>query len=824
MGSRSVSKTYDLSIIAVFVVIAVVLGYTFITVPNVELITATIFLSGYLLGSRKGIIVGVVAEFIYSMFNPYGIALPPLLIAQIIAMGFVGYCGGLLYLTTSKSNNHKLTLIQFGAAGFLLTLIYQILVAIGSVIIIADSTEKLSVSFISFIIAGLLFSFLQIISNTLIFLIVLPLTIRGLVRIEYFKSRLILSFIILVCLIPNKLGFAEVRNFTHDQQPDSSKVIQPDSIKVDTTKAVAKITILENDTSKSRLLVSNIWKFHKQEMQTVIYKDLGDVLSYLPGFFTKNLHFPGQKSVVIKHGLPSNYLMILVDGRPMKDPHTNILDLNLIPVESMKELSVENELFSPIFTDVVNISIDRYSDNLPYSRVYFHKGPSDFSDVDVTFGQNVSKKMDALVGFTLKGFSGPLKPQSYEHHIARAKLHYDYSPRWRFFYSWLYNRIKFHEIGPLISAKQYATPNARSLQLRHDHTITIKGNILNSDYQNLLINIYFSSIDKKFKDQSYPIFSKNNFNYTGFFSELDHQLATHYLKAAVLVEHDWTNGDDVGKKHQSSFLIGINDAWFLSDKNGFQGKIDFYSQTDQGINLNGGVGAFFKFTQYLKSTVGISHTVRLPTLTELYAKQYIQGNSALQPEKIESANLGFQLQSVNHLSLNINFYLNHINDLIDYQIISDSLIQFENHDDQNRYGIDVQFQWLFWKKFEIGTNIGLVNDKNNQLYYQPKKMIYGYIQYRDHFFQNDLKVNIKFESRFWGSRWSNLLHPYKFFPDFVKLPQDVIINLFGFFEIMGNLKAYWGIENILNREYQLVYGYPMNGRTIHYGLRWEFRE
>ena len=88
---------------AAFVAITVVLGYVFAFIPNVELVTASIFLSGYLLGSKKGVLIGIVAEFLFSLLNPYGAANPPLLLAQLIAMAIVGYSGGLLAKTTLKT-------------------------------------------------------------------------------------------------------------------------------------------------------------------------------------------------------------------------------------------------------------------------------------------------------------------------------------------------------------------------------------------------------------------------------------------------------------------------------------------------------------------------------------------------------------------------------------------------------------------------------------------------------------------------------------------------------------------------------------------------
>ena len=69
--------------IAIFAALAVALGLLFLSVPNLELVTATFFLAGYFLGRRNGITAAVLGEFTFSLLNPLGIASPPLMAAQI---------------------------------------------------------------------------------------------------------------------------------------------------------------------------------------------------------------------------------------------------------------------------------------------------------------------------------------------------------------------------------------------------------------------------------------------------------------------------------------------------------------------------------------------------------------------------------------------------------------------------------------------------------------------------------------------------------------------------------------------------------------------
>ncbi len=73
--------------IALFASLAAALGFLLAPVPNIELVTFTLFMGGYALGLRDGAVAGVLAVLLYFGLNPYGssLAFPPLLVAQILA-------------------------------------------------------------------------------------------------------------------------------------------------------------------------------------------------------------------------------------------------------------------------------------------------------------------------------------------------------------------------------------------------------------------------------------------------------------------------------------------------------------------------------------------------------------------------------------------------------------------------------------------------------------------------------------------------------------------------------------------------------------------
>ena len=155
--------------IASFVAVGVVLGFVLTAVPNVELITATCFTAGYCLGSLGGIVVGALTEFLFAGFHPTGSSVGLLLIAQMLGMIIVGLAGSKLasFLENLQKSTSRYLLFL---AGFFLTFIFDILTNLAFPIQAGFSFKQT----LATLVAGIGFSIVHIISNALIFSVVLP--------------------------------------------------------------------------------------------------------------------------------------------------------------------------------------------------------------------------------------------------------------------------------------------------------------------------------------------------------------------------------------------------------------------------------------------------------------------------------------------------------------------------------------------------------------------------------------------------------------------------------------------------------------------------
>jgi hypothetical protein len=155
------AQTRRLSTAAVFVAAGVAVGYLLAGVPNVEGISAVSFFAGYRLGAGTGAVVGGLSMGIFSLFNPLGPPLVPVLVAQIAGMAMIGASGR---LWGRFALGVRFAEMLAAAMGALLTFLYGILTDYGFAVSIGRWKEPLPV-----IAAGLPFSVVHIVSNGLIF-------------------------------------------------------------------------------------------------------------------------------------------------------------------------------------------------------------------------------------------------------------------------------------------------------------------------------------------------------------------------------------------------------------------------------------------------------------------------------------------------------------------------------------------------------------------------------------------------------------------------------------------------------------------------------
>ena len=183
-------KSFRIAIVSTFTALAIVLGYALASLTNIEVFTLTIFLSGFTLGKRDGMIVGFLSSFIFCLFNPYGAYLP-LFAFQLTHYTLTGLLGALTkqFLRDRKVLRDKKEfytvsiMILFGSLGFIITTSFQVLASLVDVLMNYGTIE----AFVPYFFSPTAFPFtiVHLIGNTLGFIFILPGLIQLVQKMVY---------------------------------------------------------------------------------------------------------------------------------------------------------------------------------------------------------------------------------------------------------------------------------------------------------------------------------------------------------------------------------------------------------------------------------------------------------------------------------------------------------------------------------------------------------------------------------------------------------------------------------------------------------------
>jgi hypothetical protein len=156
----------DLARIGGLLAAAFVLKLPAMGVPNIEPFTLIFFFIGFRYGTVWGAAVGALGELLYSTLNPFGPALPPVTLAQVIGMALAGLAGGGAarfdpggVFTQTRRWGLVLTAV-------LITLVYDLLTNLAMVWTLGNLW--------AWLLAGIPFSALHIVSNCLLFALAFP--------------------------------------------------------------------------------------------------------------------------------------------------------------------------------------------------------------------------------------------------------------------------------------------------------------------------------------------------------------------------------------------------------------------------------------------------------------------------------------------------------------------------------------------------------------------------------------------------------------------------------------------------------------------------
>lgn len=309
-------------------------------------------------------------------------------------------------------------------------------------------------------------------------------------------------------------------------------------------------------------------------------------------------------------------------------------------------------------------------------------------------------------------------------------------------------------------------------------------------------------------------FFKNNLISAGVEFEIEEMESEYYLISS-LNPPDFasiipkTNVNTTGAYLQDQFKLG--ESFFGTV--GF--RLDYNNQFGSAFTYR--IAPAYMFWQTgtkLKATLGTGF--KAPSLFYLYDPLY--GNKELNPEKSLGWDAGVeQFFWSNGLSIGATYFFNKFDDMFGFDPITFKTININKAETNGveiftkavvTEGFDVKANYTYTKAIDKSEN---TVDFDKKLVRRPEHKAGVFVSYS---FTESANANIEFI--YVGEREE---------PDFINYPSRIImtdyflINLAAHYDLFSFLRLQGRIENLLDKQYEEIYGYGTAGFSIYGGIR-----
>ncbi len=591
-------------------------------------------------------------------------------------------------------------------------------------------------------------------------------------------------------------------------------------------------------------LPTNVSVITREEIAESGAQNVGEVLKNSLGVKIRRYGTLGAQSEIALRGCSAYQTLVMIDGRSVNSISDGIANLSQFPIDNIERIEIVRGPASALYGanalgGVVNIITREAKEEKVIADVNFGLG---------SFGTQISRLNFATKHTNIKAYftisnntsDGWRKNSTYDNHNFTGRVAYDAGKIGKFELRGGYHKEKLGLPGvnykiidwitreKIIFDERYASaPNHNQEDVKEYAVLEYLNKGENSK---LLLRVYGSDDEKRDRD---PDWLTDDF-YENITQGIETQLDTQYgITLGMDIHQDkYKQRNEINSQtiisektlNQSIFLQEIISLKPLTTTMGL--RFDHHSA--YGNQTNPSFSLVYQPREFLKLSLNLGRGFRAPPFCDLY-QPYTEfpgykavGNPDLKPEKAWAYDLGFEHQLSNFLLSRITLFRTNIEDLIIWEDIDpDPMRDFwfvSNVAEAYTQGVEVEFIHQIMPGLSQNINYTYLRsagkkeeeEKYEIAPYKPHNRVNYRINYTNNF---GLKINLMTEyvSEQWSARGKT--------GD--KLPDCFLLNA-RIAQRIRNLEAYISLDNILDKKYQTVFGYPMPGRTIMAGISWKF--
>ncbi|MBE9489669.1 MAG: TonB-dependent receptor [Bacteroidetes bacterium] len=631
----------------------------------------------------------------------------------------------------------------------------------------------------------------------------------------------------MLCFGISLIGFAQ------QQQNDSLKIQQLDEVVV----ADSKFKLKREHSGKV------ITKITQQDLQQAQGKTIAQIINETAG-----IEINGTKSNAAQNlsyfvrGGRNRQVLILIDGIAVTDASqiANDYDLRLLDASQVEYIEVLKGASSTLYgsgaaTAVINIKLKEASKNKIKANFISILGTNQSQNEDnytiETFKNSVSvngtlNKVNYLASFGhqfsdgLSAVSAGSEADAFNSINGNLKLGYNFSEAFKTTVYGSFDKIKadFDDGFLFIDADNRLTTDQYRIGLAQEYNYKNGSITLNTAYNNVERDIV-SSFPSQFKSKGFvaDLFNRYNFNdkfYTVF-------------------------GLNVQENDMESFSIPFGETVLMQSINPDTATftiIDPYANvvyvSDFGLNINAGIrlnnhseyGSHLVYSinpsfkkdvnfGYIKTLVSYSTAYITPSLFQLFEPTY--GNLDLQPEENTTFEVGAELGIKDKATFNLVYFNRKETNFIDFIDLGGFVFQYNNVDESfTASGIEFTGDYKFSNNLKLSANATYTKVEDDLKLRIPELKINAKLDYH----LNEATF-MSLSYQFNDDRKDTFFNSTTFESEAVTLKSYGLLDFYISHKIIKNkMTLFANVTNILNEDYQELFGYTTKGRNVTIGF------
>ncbi|MDX4039591.1 TonB-dependent receptor plug domain-containing protein [Aliarcobacter skirrowii] len=583
------------------------------------------------------------------------------------------------------------------------------------------------------------------------------------------------------------------------------------------TTTLETITVTSATKSEQKLkdVTANVDVITAEDIESRKFKTVAEALQTIPGIQVAPTGGAGQQTSMFLRGMSSHRTLVLIDGIRLNDPtglsganfeHLMINDIERIEVIKGAQSSIWGADAS---AGVINI-ITKSAQKGTHGNASVEYGRYDSKILKA----NISHKtddFDAKLGVTrvdTDGFSAmtprgkkakKYEDDGYENTTANLKLGYNFDENNRVSASYEIIDTKVdYDISPNSNDKAKTKTHLANVNYENKNDIAITN--VYANYTDITREYSYGNFDGSVKEygvkSTVPYLSETSFITIGTdYKEFEHK-------------------NDLDKQYDNKAIYITNTNKFFDDKTIFTQALRYDKYSDFDNKTTGKIG----IKQYIVDELNISANYgtgyNVPTIYQLYFKDDYGsfGNSNLEPEKTKSYDI-----SIEYKGFSITYFNTKIKNMIDWETTDPITYAgtYNNIEGTSKIkGTEIAYKNSITEDIFLNlnyTNLSAKNDKDEYLAKRAKNKVgFGV----DYYGLKDFHFNINGE--YIGTRYE------KDDEKGAKTGNYTIWNAVVDYDISKNFSTYLKLDNIFNKDYQIVDGYATSQRAAYLGIKASF--